>query len=92
MLAFEIDGDFTHEAVHLLLHLRVWLHADVEVENHLGEARSLDLLQRGGDAGADDLGEQLGDYRERATASRGSFQERGWLLAGFCTNLGMNVQ
>lgn len=36
MLAFEIDGAFTMK-VHLLLDLLVRLHADMEVENHLGK-------------------------------------------------------
>ena len=44
---------FGHEAGHLVLHLRVRLQADVEVEDHLGETRGLDLLQRLGDAAAE---------------------------------------
>src|SRR5262245_38285275 len=43
MRTVEGSRHFAHEAVHLLLHLRVRLEADVEIEDHLGEARRLDL-------------------------------------------------
>src|SRR3981081_340891 len=51
MLSFEGRRDLAHEAVHLFLHLRMRLHADVEVEDHLGKAGGLDLLERVGDLG-----------------------------------------
>src|SRR5215470_12127211 len=41
--ARECRRDVAHEAIHLLLHLRVRLEADVEVEDHLVEPCGLDL-------------------------------------------------
>ncbi|MCX7363902.1 MAG: DUF4344 domain-containing metallopeptidase [Alphaproteobacteria bacterium] len=38
--------DLAHEALHLLLHQRMGLLPVVEIEDHLGHARGLDLLQR----------------------------------------------
>src|ERR1051326_9511567 len=49
VLALERGRHLAHEAVHLLLHLRVRLHADVEIEDHFGEAGRFDLLERVGD-------------------------------------------
>src|SRR2546421_2819433 len=46
VLALEVGRDLLHEAVHLLLHQRMRLVADVEVEDHLFDARLLDFLQR----------------------------------------------
>src|SRR3981189_812928 len=51
MLALEGRGDLAHEAVHLFLHLRMRLHADIEVEDDLGETGGLDLLESVGDLG-----------------------------------------
>jgi hypothetical protein len=50
MLAFETDATSRMKRSISSFTCGVRLHADVEVENHLGEARNLDLLQRGGDA------------------------------------------